>query len=108
MHYRKAPRRAEVMTLVVSSMRDVLSEKDESPSDPMGEFTYLIGSKSVLDSLGLVTLVVELEQRLEEEYGVPLVLADDSEIVRKNSPFQTVKSLTDYICSLIAEKRQND
>ena len=100
--------RAEIAALVISGLQDVLSQKDEPPLDPVGESTYLIGRRSVLDSLGLVTLIVDAEQRLDEEYGVSLTIADDRAMSQKNSPFRTVQSLTDYICLLIEEERPND
>jgi len=105
---RRQPGRAEITDLVISSLHDVLSQKDEPPLEPVGESTYLIGRRSVLDSLGLVTLIVDLEQRLDEEHGVSLTLADDRAMSQRNSPFRTVQSLTDYIYLLIEEKQQND
>lgn len=100
----RIPSQYEIMSLVISSVNELLSRKDVSLAGPLGESTYLIGSESVIDSLGLVTLVVDLEQKLEEEYGIKLVLSNEEEMTRQNSPFQTVKSLTDYICSLVQEK----
>jgi acyl carrier protein len=94
--------RTEIAALVLASLRGVLSQKDGSPPEIMGESTYLIGSGSLLDSLGLVTLIVDLEQRLENEYGISLTLADERAMSQKNSPFRTVRSLADYICLLIA------
>lgn len=108
MHSQKQPERAEIGALVVSSLCDVLSQKDGAPVDPVGESTYLIGRRSLLDSLGLVTLVVDLEQRLKEEYGLGVTLADDRAMSQRNSPFRTVQSLTDYIVSLIGNGRQHD
>jgi acyl carrier protein len=91
---------------VLSSLKDVLSEKDDLPTLRVGEPTYLIGRGS-LDSLGLITLIVDLEQILADEYGISLTLADDRALSQKNSPFRTIQSLTDYICLLIEEKDGN-
>ena len=55
--------RDAINALVISSLRRVLSQKGEPSSDLMKESTHLIGSDSVLDSLGLITLVVDLEER---------------------------------------------
>lgn len=100
--------RDEIATLVISTLHEVLSHKDEFPQDPLEESTCLIGRKAVLSSIDLVTLVVELEQRLEDKYGVSLVLTDDQDMMRRDSPFQTVKSLTDRIVVLIGEERLSD
>jgi acyl carrier protein len=99
--------RSEISALVLSSLQEILSE-NEDLSRALGESTYLIGQESVLDSLGLVTLIVELEQRLNEKYGVSLTVADDRAMSQRNSPFRTVKSLIEYVCLLAEEKQRKN
>jgi acyl carrier protein len=98
----------EIAGLVISSLQNVLLEKETASIDPVDGFTTLIGHESILDSLGLVALLVDLEQRLEEEYSLSLTLADDRAMSQRNSPFRTVQSLTNYVCLLIEEAQQND
>lgn len=93
--------RNQVLPLVLSSLDLILSRKDQPPSDAVKESTHLTGDVAVVDSLDLITLVVDLEQRLENEHNISLVLADGRPITGDNSPFRTVESLTDHICSLI-------
>jgi acyl carrier protein len=108
MNKQRQLRRTEIAALVLSSLQGVLSRKDGAPPELTGESTYLIGSGSLLDSLGLVTLIVDLEQRLEDEYGISLTLADERAMSQKNSPFRTVRSLADYIWLLMAEVQQDE
>jgi acyl carrier protein len=98
--------RSKISDMVISSLQDVLAMNNgDSPAEvTIGEDTHLIGRESVLDSMGLVTLIVELEQLLEEEYDVAVVLADERAMSQKNSPFRSVQTLTDYICRLIEEQ----
>jgi acyl carrier protein len=63
----------------------------------------LVGNEAVLDSLGVVSLIVEIEQRLEIEHDVSVTLANDKAMSQRNSPFRTVGVLADYMCSLIQE-----
>ena len=98
--------RTEIVSLVISILQNMLSKKNKAPLGSIGESTYLIGSRSMLDSLSLVNLVVDLEQKLEEKYGITLVLADEHEMIRKNSPFQTAGSLADHICLKVEEKQR--
>lgn len=91
----------QIATLVVAGLRDVLADEEGGPPADLGVSTSLIGPEAVLDSLELVTLVSDLEARLEEELDVCVVLADERALSQKNSPFRTVHSLTDHICSLI-------
>ena len=65
------------------------------------EDTVLYGAYSRLDSLGLVNLIVTVEQRVQDELGRSIDLTDEKALSRKNSPFLTVKTLSDYISSLL-------
>ena len=70
---------------------------------PLSE-TELFGSDSKLDSLGLVNLVVAVEQNIEDEFDVTITLADERAMSQQTSPFRTVGTLTDYIEMLLGEK----
>jgi len=100
--------RTEIADVVLSSLRDMLSRKDGGLPEAVGESTDLIGRGSLLDSLGLVTLIVDLEQRLADQYEISLTLADERAMSQKNSPFRSVRSLADYICLLMAEVQQDE
>jgi acyl carrier protein len=67
--------------------------------------TLLFGPRSELDSLALVSLIVACEQRIYEEAGVSLSIADDRAMSRENSPFRSVASLAQYIQNLLDEGR---
>ncbi len=59
--------------------------------------TRLYGEDSQLSSLNLVELIVAAEQRIEDEFGVSLILADEHALARKTSPFRSVTTLAEYI-----------
>lgn len=65
--------------------------------------TVLFGDSGKLDSLGLVNLIVTTEQKVEEQFGVTITLADEKAMSQRNSPFRTVESLAEYIPQIIAE-----
>ncbi len=46
-------------------------------------------------------MVVDLEQRLEETFGITLTLADDRAMSQRNSPFRSIGALVDYLMQLI-------
>ena len=69
--------------------------------------TKLFGNDGILDSMGLVNLVVSLEERIQEEYDVAITLADESAMSLSKSPFLTVASLADYIKELLREEGVN-
>lgn len=97
--------RSAVMEIVIAGVREALALAAQAP-DPatIDEQTHLIGEGAVLDSLGLVTAVLEIEQRLADEHGLVLVLADERAMSQKHSPFRSVGSLTDYVSRLAAEQ----
>ena len=69
--------------------------------------TALFGSGSKLDSLGLINLIVAVEQNIEDEFDITITLADERAMSQKHSPFRTVRSLVDYIETLI-DGKSND
>ena len=97
--------RFEIAGLVLSSLEGVLATDPDDQPDPveLGDDTRLIGRKGVLDSMGLVTLVVDVEQRLEEEHDIVVVIADERAMSQKHSPFRSVGSLAAYIRQLVEE-----
>lgn len=63
----------------------------------------LYGSSSELDSLGLVNFVVAAEEKIEQAFGLSIVLADDRALSHEPSPFGSVRALADYIEVLLKE-----
>ncbi len=100
----QTPSREALLQLVVAGLRDVIEQSERPMPATLDAATSLVGKQAVLDSLALVTLIVDLEQRIEEEHGVALTLADDRAMSQKHSPFRTVESLTAYIDELIGEE----
>ena len=68
----------DVPALVIDSLNEIISEMDKEDQPQMrnlDESTRLIGRKAVLDSLGLVSVIVDVEQKLEEDYGIGITIA---------------------------------
>jgi acyl carrier protein len=100
--------RAELSNLVIDGLRDILEQSDRPIPATLDEQTLLFGKGALLDSLALVTLVVDLEQRLEEQFGLTLTLADDRAMSQRHSPFRSVGTLVDYLEQLISEESGRD
>jgi acyl carrier protein len=66
--------------------------------------TALYGSKSEIDSLGLINLVVGVEQNIEQSFDRTITLADDRALSQEVSPFSTICTLADYIEVLLKEQ----
>jgi len=59
-----------------------------------------------LDSLGLVTLIVAIEQKIEEEFGMTITLTDDRAIQQEDNFFRTIATLADYITLLLSQENK--
>ena len=57
----------------------------------------LFSKEGKLDSLGLVNLILAVEERVANELGVTITLANERAMSRKGSPFATVQSLVNYV-----------
>jgi acyl carrier protein len=98
-----------IREIVLESLRAVLSETSGSENSEMShvdEGTRLIGRTAVLDSLGLVNLILDIEQRVNEELGLGITIADERAMSREKSPFKTVESLSEYVFLLLEEVRR--
>lgn len=63
--------------------------------------TALYGPLSALDSLGLITLIVSIEQKIDERFGVGVTLAEDGDMFQSGSPLTSVEALAEHIAVLI-------
>lgn len=96
--------RAKVVELVRETLRAVLAEAGKQPPQPLEEATPLVGKGAAVDSLGLVSLVSDLERRLEGDCGQSISLWDDSAVSSGQNPFATVGTLADHIVLLLGQR----
>ena len=64
----------------------------------------IFGDGSPLDSLGLVALLIDVEEILRDDLGLDVTLSDERAVSQRHSPFRTVGTLTAYIASLAATR----
>jgi len=90
----------DIITMIINELSSIIDlENDEINFD-----TTIYGNDSRLDSLGLVNLLVTIEQNIEDEFDASLTLADERAMSQKHSPFRTIGSLADYIDMLLKEE----
>ena len=97
----KTIKREKLVDLVMNLLIIYFEENDEVIDLSDGEQTKLFGGDGLLDSLGLVTFIVSVEEALEDELGISVVLADEKAMSRRTSPFSRVSYLVDYIIELV-------
>ena len=65
------------------------------------ENTVIFGVDSNLDSLGLVSLLSDIEQQVYDTFHKEITIASEKAMSLSNSPFKTVGSLTNYVRELV-------
>jgi acyl carrier protein len=95
--------RSVAYEIVIESLKEVFIQAGTSAPDNITEETVLVGADAILDSLGVVSLIVEIEQRLEGHHGILVTLANDKAMSQRNSPFRTVGVITDHVLEMAKE-----
>jgi D-alanine--poly(phosphoribitol) ligase subunit 2 len=62
--------------------------------------TVIVGQGGSLDSLGIVTFVLALEEKSAGTLGYPVQLFDPDSMAQENSPFHTVDRLASHLTTL--------
>jgi acyl carrier protein len=89
--------------IVIESLNEVFVQLGSPAPSNITEDTVLVGQDAVVDSLGVVSLIVEIEQRLEGNHGISVTLANDKAMSQRNSPFRTVGVLADHVIEMAKE-----
>jgi hypothetical protein len=99
----EATTRAAVLGIVLEALENLNQELDEGQRVEIGPATPLFGPDAQLDSLSLVSVIVDVETALTLKWNAPISLTDDRAMSREISPFDDVATLTDYVIELLAE-----
>jgi acyl carrier protein len=91
----------ELVSLIVKAVREFGEHSRVALPATVDADTPLFGRGGFLDSMGLVTLVVAVEQAIEDELGVSVSLADERALSQRTSPYRTVGTLAEYADGLV-------
>ena len=97
--------REVALGIVVSCLREAL-EQSGTPIDEITEETVIVGQGAVLDSIGVVSLIVDIEQRVEIDHSISITLASEKAMSQRSSPFRNAGVLADHLCTTIQEEGQ--
>lgn len=89
---------------VVESQLNTLN--DTLPDEQKFNVSYemmLFGRGSSIDSMSLVSVIVDIETYFSDELNLEICITDDRAMMREISPFDNVKNLVDYLHELINE-----
>lgn len=81
--------------LIIEMTQEIL-EAEGQTVDSLDGGTRLFGKEGILDSMGLVSLIIAVEQAIEDRHGVSVALADEKALSQTSSPYRTIGTLAEY------------
>jgi len=92
-----------VQDIILQGLKNINDERGPDEQIQIDLDTRLFGTDAVLDSLSLVSVIVDVESAVSAASGRDISLTDDRAMSQTVSPFSDVSTLTDYIVLLLAE-----
>lgn len=94
----------KVMQVVLKAIDDLNEQLPKEEKLKKSGDTVLFGRGGGLDSLRLISLVTTIEQNIEESFGVTATLLENVDALENDNPFETVKTLSYYVASILEKK----
>ena len=97
----KTNRTEEIKNIVFEAIRE---HNPSNLKEEIGLDISMFGSDGFLDSLGLVTLLVNIEQKIEASFNMTITIADEKAMSLSRSPFKSIGSLVQYLDLRLSEQ----
>jgi acyl carrier protein len=94
--------RTTILEIIYRALRSLNEELGEDHRVALAPDTKLFGPEASLDSLSLVSVIVDVEAGVADTFGRAVSLTDDEAMSQPVSPFSTVSTLADYIGKVLA------
>ena len=95
----------EDLVALITDLTQEILEAEGEPSAGLGPDTKLFGEEGLLDSMGIVSLIVAVEQAIEDRYGASVALADERALSQSSGPYRTIRTLADYASTVLEAAR---
>src|SRR5437879_9779474 len=86
-----------ILKAVYSAVDDLNSQLPPGVSVEKSLDAPLYGGGGKLESLDFVTLVMEVEEKINAEFGTDITIADEHLLSKEQSPFSSVRTLIEYL-----------
>lgn len=96
----------ELTQIIIAATRELGAEQGIDVAPELTPETRLFGEGGLLDSMALVSLVIAVEQAVEEKYQVSVALADEKALSQRSSPYRTIGTLAAYAAQQLAAGRK--
>ncbi|HEX5342232.1 MAG TPA: hypothetical protein VFX55_07045 [Duganella sp.] len=92
-----------VLEIILRALQNLNDELPDDEKFEAGPTTPLFGPNATLDSLALVSVIVDVEGDVSTALGRSISLTDDRAMSQEISPFDDVQTLLNYIMILVNE-----
>lgn len=92
----------KIKKIVQMALEEVNEDADEVIE--YGENAALFGKGEGMDSFSFVTLISNIEEQIQEQFGKEVYLISDQVYEKKYNPFATIGSLEKYIAEQVQEE----
>lgn len=98
--------KGEIFDIVIKQVAELNETLPQEQQFTVDKDTILFGNNSKIDSLSLVSVIVDLEGVFASEHNLEISLTDDRAMTREVSPFDSVTTLVAYIDEVVNENQQ--
>ena len=95
----------KIQEIILDSLKEFNEEKSKDEVLEISEDTVFIGESGKFDSLDFVTLIVIIETNIFNKLGKNVTIVSEKAFSKKYSPFEDVKSLTEFIAELLESEK---
>ena len=89
-----------IKAVILEALRNANLSRTADDRLTVSDDAIIFGPGSPLDSMGLVALLIDIEEALQAE-GVRASLSDDRAMSQSRSPFRSVPRLVEFIAELV-------
>jgi acyl carrier protein len=93
----------KVLEIILRALQNLNDELPDGDRFEVRFDTPLFGPSATLDSLALVSVIVDVEGDVSTAIGRSISLTDDTAMSQEISPFDNVQTLLNYIMILVKE-----
>ena len=86
-----------IIEIIFTSIKEVNENQPSNSKLKLKKDELLVSDKSKIDSLGLITLLVNIEDKINKTYNVRLNLLEENFISDEKTPFQTIDNLAEWL-----------
>ena len=93
----------KIFEIISAAIGELNEELEYEELENVTAETAIFGGESGIDSLSLVSLVVEVEGQVNDEFDANVTLADEKAMSSRNSPYRNVAAFTEFIVVKLGE-----